>query len=67
MYHIGTSAECPICAQGPEDIKHPLFVCQTVKDLWSALGLQAIIEEAMQTDRAGSGMLETLLRMETQS
>jgi hypothetical protein len=26
--HIGTSSECPICGQGPEDIRHLLFLSQ---------------------------------------
>jgi hypothetical protein len=33
-----------------------------VKELWSALGIADIVEEAMLEDRSGSGILEVLLR-----
>jgi ribonuclease HI len=60
--HIGNSGECPICQQGAEDILHLLFRCPTAQDMWEALGLQAAINEALQVDRAGSAVLEHLLR-----
>jgi hypothetical protein len=60
--HIGTSGECPICQQGPEDINHLLFQCQTARDLWSSLDLHAIIEQEMQNEKSGSVVLENLLR-----
>ena len=60
--HVGTSGACPICNQGPEDIRHLLFQCQIAQDMWNSLGLMGIIDEAMQGDRAGSAVLEILLR-----
>ena len=60
--HIGTSGECPICRSGPEDIRHLLFQCPVALDLWGALGLDGIIGEAIHEDRAGSVILEILLR-----
>jgi ribonuclease HI len=59
--HIGTSGECPICQLGPEDIKHLLFLCPVATDLWRALGISEIINEALVVDRAGSAVLESLL------
>jgi ribonuclease HI len=50
--------------QGPEDILHLLFECDTAKQIWSSLGLIEIIEEAMLVDRAGSAVLEHLLSAE---
>jgi hypothetical protein len=66
-HHVGTSGQCPICQQAPEDILHLLFQCQPASALWSSLGLDHIIEEAMMVDRAGSAVLEHILRMENNS
>jgi hypothetical protein len=60
--HIGTTGGCPICNQGPEDISHLLFQCETARDLWNNLGIADLISEAEQVDRAGSSVLEELLR-----
>jgi hypothetical protein len=59
--HIGTSGGCPICNQGPEDIRHLLFQCQPTTELLSSLGLQTVVHEASIVDMAGSGMLEHIL------
>jgi hypothetical protein len=59
--HIVTIGECPICRQGAEDILQLLFQCDTARELWNGLGLENIITDAMQTDRAGSAFLEHLL------
>jgi hypothetical protein len=59
--HIGTSSECPICQQGPEDINHLLFQCQTARDLWRSLDLHVIIEQEMHNERSGFVVLENLL------
>jgi ribonuclease HI len=61
--HIGQSGECPICHQGPEDILHLLFQCETARDIWQSLGLSNIIHEAMVIDRSGSAVLEHLIRL----
>jgi hypothetical protein len=61
-HHIGTTCGCPICNQGPEDISHLLFQCETARDLWNNLGIADLIIEAKQVDRAGSSVLEELLR-----
>jgi hypothetical protein len=60
--HIGSTGGCPICNQGPEDISHLLFQCETARDLWNNLGIANLIIEAEQVDHAGSSVLEELLR-----
>jgi hypothetical protein len=60
--YIGTTGGCPICNQGPEDISHLLFQCETTSDLWENLGICDLIIEAEQVDRVGSSVLEELLR-----
>ena len=47
---------------GPEDILHLMFTCARAKQVWAALGLLEIIEEASRIDRSGSFVLEELLR-----
>jgi hypothetical protein len=37
--HIGTSGECPICRQAPEDVIHLLFQCDTAKNLRRGLAI----------------------------
>jgi len=41
---------------------HLLFQCNTARELWSLLGLDLLIENAALDDRAGSAVLEALLR-----
>ena len=62
--HIGTTGQCPICNQGPEDIMHLLFTCHTAKTLWQELSLSTLIEHAIQVDRAGSAVLEHILTLQ---
>jgi hypothetical protein len=40
--HIGTTGGCPNCYQGPEDISHLLFQCETARDLCENLGIADI-------------------------
>jgi hypothetical protein len=61
--HVGTSGECPICHQAPEDIRHLLFQCITARELWSLLGLEEILDEALVVDLSGSAVLEHVIRM----
>jgi hypothetical protein len=61
--HIGQSGACPICDQGAEDVLHVLFTCPEVQEMWRELGLLDIISHATLVDRAGSGVLEFLLRL----
>jgi hypothetical protein len=48
--------------QGPEDIKHLLFQCDTTSQIWTSLELSEVINDAMLIDRAGSAILEHLFR-----
>jgi hypothetical protein len=60
--HIGTSGQCPICMQGPEDMAHILFQCHMARELWTSLGVIDCIDEALLSDRSGSAILEYLIR-----
>jgi hypothetical protein len=59
--HIPVSGQCPVCAQGAEDVKHLIFTCNGAKDVWEALGLKEIIQEVSVVDRSGSAILEEIL------
>jgi ribonuclease HI len=63
--HIGNTGGCPICNKGPEDVSHLLFTCSVARELWTALKIIDIIDDAAQNDRSGSGVLEILLRRES--
>jgi hypothetical protein len=51
--HIYVHPECPVCRQGPEDIKHLLFTCKRTKEVWKKLGLEEVINLALLVDRSG--------------
>ena len=59
--HIKVSAECPICRSGPEDILHLLFTCTRARQVWKALGLNTVIDQALAVDLSGSVVLEEIL------
>lgn len=59
--HIGTSAQCPGCKVGAEDIYHFLFKCEREKAVWSALGLHKEIADAALVDRSGAMVIGFLL------
>ncbi|XP_071676904.1 uncharacterized protein [Lolium perenne] len=61
-WHIGTSGQCPVCMTAPEDVLHLLFQCIAAREVWTDLGIQSIIDEAISVDRSGSAVLEFLLR-----
>jgi hypothetical protein len=60
--HIGTSGQCPVCMAAPEDVLHLLFQCTAAREVWTDLGIQSIIDEAISVDQSGSAVLEFLLR-----
>jgi hypothetical protein len=60
--HIKVSPECPICKQGSEDIMHLMFTCRRAKKVWRALGLDAVINQAVSQDKSGSVVFEEILR-----
>jgi hypothetical protein len=65
--HVGTSASCPICGVGPEDVLHLLFLFPPATQLWEAIGILDIITDAVHIDRSGSVVLEALLRRQENS
>lgn len=56
-----TSAQCPLCFQGAEDVKHLLFECTHATSIWAELGLLPLIQDACKVDRAGQAVLEAAL------
>ena len=60
--HIKTPSQCPICKQGPEDIKHLMFSCVRARQVWTALGLADAIDVVLPLERSGSVILEEILR-----
>jgi ribonuclease HI len=65
--HIGTSGKCPVCLSAPENVMHLLFQCNAAREVWAALGIQNIIDDAISVDLSGSAVLEFLLRDQTSS
>jgi hypothetical protein len=63
--HIGDTCGCLICNQGLEDVSRLLFTCPAARELWTAFDITKIIDDAVQADRSGSGVLEILLRRES--
>ena len=59
--HVVSSAQCPLCSQGAEDVKHLLFECVHATSVWEELGLLPIIQDACKVDRAGQSVLEAML------
>jgi hypothetical protein len=55
---------CPICHQGPKDIRHLLFQCLAAREIWDSLNLTSIIDKEMLEDREGSAIIESLLHRE---
>lgn len=49
--HIPTRCQCPVCTKGAEDIKHLMFTCYQAKQVWRALGILYITEEATNIDK----------------
>jgi hypothetical protein len=60
--HIDSSGQCPVCNMGPEDIAHLLFTCPKAIEIWSALGISHVVEDALLCDRDGSAVIEHILR-----
>lgn len=60
--HIKTAVQCPICKQGPEDIKHLMFSCLRARLVWNSLGLMEAIDLFLPTEISGSVILEEILR-----
>jgi ribonuclease HI len=59
--HIIPNGGCPVCLVGCEDIMHTLFTCARAKLIWEKLGVQDIIDQATNIDRAGAVALEHII------
>ncbi|XBI36955.1 hypothetical protein VPH35_122387 [Triticum aestivum] len=59
--HIPVAPICPICKGGPKDIRHLLFTCSRAREVWHALGLKELIDNALAMDRLDSVILEYIL------
>jgi hypothetical protein len=59
--HISTNSGCLVCLVGCEDIKQILLTCLRAKQIWEKLGVWAVIEEAINADRAGLEALEHII------
>lgn len=64
--HVGDSGGCPVCQNGPEDIKHMIFTCARAKQVWNSLGVEDRIQRLCMTERSGSVILEEILIREDQ-
>jgi ribonuclease HI len=65
--HMKVAAQCPVCLNGAENIRHALFTCDRAIQVWKALGLEQHIEEALVYDRAGSVALKYLIGSDRRS
>lgn len=50
---IKVSPQCPLCKQGAEDIRHLMSTCSRAWEVWRALGLRDILNQALAVDRSG--------------
>ena len=55
--HMITSLQCPMCSIDCESIKHALFLCPRVQDVWRILGLGQLVAEICTTQREGGSVL----------
>ena len=60
--HILVSGQCPICKLDAEDISHLLFKCCRAREVWRALVVIQVIDNALPVDRSGSAVLEEILQ-----
>lgn len=60
--HIPVSGQCPVCHMGAQNVCHLMFTCMRARDVWRALGLKEVIDQALDSDRFGSIIFENLLR-----
>lgn len=59
--HLKINPSSPACNREPDNIRHLLFECKLAMELCNLLGLDDIIKEALQVDRAVKLVLEHLL------
>jgi hypothetical protein len=55
--HMITSSECPLCTSDCEIVRHALFLCPTVREVWRLLGLESMITEIYTAEGEGGSVL----------
>jgi hypothetical protein len=61
-WHMQPSLQCQLCKADFESIRHALFQCWRVKEIWSHLGLEDLISHVCEREIDGGTVLEALLR-----
>ena len=61
--HMITSSQCPLCTADCESIKHALFLCPRVQEVWRILGLGHMVIEvcAAAVCEGGSALADLFL------
>ena len=59
--HIITSSQCPLCNSDCESIRHALFLCPRVQQVWRLLGLASVVNEVCMMEREGGSVMADLL------
>jgi hypothetical protein len=60
--HMQPSSQCQLCKVDCESIRHALFQCHRVKDIWCHLGLEDLISHVCERENKGASVLEAPLR-----
>lgn len=53
--HMRPSGQCPVCEKGAGDVMHVIFKCERATEVWKALGIWNLIEEAFLVDSGSCG------------
>ena len=60
--HMQPSSQCLLCRTDCESIKHALFACPRVAEIWKILGMDGPISHVCAYELDGGAALEALLR-----
>ena len=60
--HMQPSSQCQLCLTDCESLRHALFTCLRLREIWSLLGMGDIISQVCNFEREGGPILETILR-----
>jgi ribonuclease HI len=60
--HMQPSSECTLCRTDCESIRHTLFTCPRVHEIWGILGMHGTIAQVCSFEANGGSILETSLR-----
>ena len=59
--HMQTSSQCELCRTDCESIKHAMFMCPRVEEIWKLLGIDNLISHVCSHEADGGAALEALL------